>query len=71
MPIIFFDAETGKKFCIKLYALVWPGEALSMGMLAGQTGLTFLIPKWEGRTVTYDMKFDNGKRAKVEYRLVV
>ena len=69
MPVIFFDADTRENFCIKLYALVWPREDLPVGMVIGQTGLTFLTTNWKSGAVTYDMKFDNGERAKVKYVL--
>lgn len=67
MPVVFTDAITGKKFCIKLYALVL--ESLQMGMFIGEDSAeTFLeSSRWGGGTVTYNMKFRDGHRVQVVY----
>ena len=67
MPVVLTDKITGKKFCIKLYALVL--EHLSVGMFIGTGGINFLeATQWGGGSVTYDMKFWDGKKARVEYK---
>jgi hypothetical protein len=68
MPIILTDETTGTKFCIKLYALVL--ENLSMGMFIGNAGIDFIkATEWGRGTVTYEMEFENEKRAEVVYKL--
>jgi hypothetical protein len=67
IPIVFPDAITGKKFCIKLYALVL--DNFSMPMFIGQIGTQYLVTCWTREAVTYDMDFGNGNKAQVVYRL--
>ena len=71
MTIIFIDANTEEIFCIKLYALVWPGDDLSMGMFIGHSSLAFsdLTTIWSKGIITYEMKFGSGKKARVVHRL--
>jgi hypothetical protein len=65
MPIVLTDATTGRRFCIKLYALVM--EKLLMGMFIGQqcTRRFLESTEWSGGSVTYHMKFGNDHRVQV------
>ena len=67
MPIILIDATSGRRFCIKLYALVL--ENLLMGMFIGRGGIKFIESTgWGEEGVTHNMKFGNGRRVQVVHR---
>jgi len=66
MPIVFTNAETGERFCIKLYALVL--ENLLMGMFIGTFGSRFLETRgMSPEKDTFTMKFPNGQKVKVDF----
>jgi len=67
MPIVLENAETGQKFCIKLYALVV--ENLLMGMFIGNGGIDFLEEEsWARAGITRVFNFGNGRKATVVYQ---
>ncbi|KAJ8082630.1 hypothetical protein AAF712_012553 [Marasmius tenuissimus] len=58
MPVVLTNATTGRKFCIKLYALVM--ENLLMGMFIGRGDKTiFARSIWEDGQVTYLLQLGN------------
>lgn len=68
MPVVLTEATTGRKFCIKIYALMV--EELLMGMFIGQGGNKFLgSTAWSTGKVTYNMQLGNGHRVQVEHQL--
>lgn len=67
MPIVFTNARTGKKFCIKLYALVLP--KLMMGMFIGEGSATyFRMLKREAGMMKWVFDFGNGEEVEVHHR---
>ncbi|KAI9740338.1 MAG: hypothetical protein M1834_004917 [Cirrosporium novae-zelandiae] len=63
MPIVLRNRDTGKKFCIKLYAFVI--EHLLMGMFIGASN-DWLLCDQGGTPRTYICDFGNGTRTVIE-----
>ncbi|KAI0248879.1 hypothetical protein BJV78DRAFT_1130587 [Lactifluus subvellereus] len=70
MPVVLTDATSGRRFCIKLYALVL--ENMLMGMFIGTEGINFIErTDWGRGRVTYNMKFRNGRWVQVVHNIHV